>query len=73
MSKNESGALSEQELQELVAASDSGARSPTGAVGIFIAGTALVWSIFQVLLLSILSCLYFQCKSLLALLSGGKI
>ena len=52
MSKNESGALSEEELQELVAASDSGARSPTGAVGMFIAGTALVWSIFQVLLAS---------------------
>ena len=52
MSKSENGALSEEELQELVAASDSGARSPTGAVGIFIAGTALVWSIFQVLLAS---------------------
>ncbi len=45
-------ALSEEELQELVAASDSGARSPTGAVGTFIAATALIWSIFQVLLAS---------------------
>ncbi len=45
-------ALSEDELQELVAASDSGARSPTGTVGTFIAATALIWSIFQVLLAS---------------------
>ncbi|KUP93381.1 TRAP transporter permease [Tritonibacter horizontis] len=52
MSSHENRALSEEELQELVAASDSGARSPTGAVGIFIAVVALVWSIFQVLLAS---------------------
>ena len=52
MSKKENRALSEEELQELVAASDSGARSPTGAVGIFIAAVALIWSIFQVLLAS---------------------
>ncbi|WP_281982577.1 TRAP transporter permease [Thalassorhabdomicrobium marinisediminis] len=52
MSQSESRALSEQELQDLVAASDSGARSPTGAVGLFIAAVALIWSIFQVLLAS---------------------
>ena len=52
MSNKESRALSEEELQELVAASDSGARSPTGAVGTFIAAVALTWSIFQVLLAS---------------------
>lgn len=52
MSKTENRALSEEELQELVAASDSGARSPTGAVGIFIAAVALLWSVFQVLLAS---------------------
>ncbi|MEO9650436.1 MAG: TRAP transporter permease [Roseobacter sp.] len=45
-------ALSEEELQELVAASDSGARSPTGAIGKMIAITALLWSSFQVLLAS---------------------
>ncbi len=52
MSQTENRALSEEELQELVAASDSGARSPVGAVGTFVAATALIWSIFQVLLAS---------------------
>ncbi|MGH1368143.1 MAG: TRAP transporter permease [Maritimibacter sp.] len=46
------GALSEEELQELVAASDSGARQVPGTIGLLIAGVALVWSIFQVLLAS---------------------
>ncbi|MBK5932585.1 TRAP transporter 4TM/12TM fusion protein [Rhodovulum imhoffii] len=45
-------ALSEEELQELVAASDSGARNPTGPVGLFLATIAVVWSVFQVLLAS---------------------
>ncbi|KGB81546.1 C4-dicarboxylate ABC transporter [Rhodovulum sp. NI22] len=45
-------ALSEEELQELVAASDSGARNPAGPVGIFLAVVAVVWSLFQVLLAS---------------------
>ncbi|MEL6817935.1 MAG: TRAP transporter permease [Pseudomonadota bacterium] len=45
-------ALSEEELQELVASTDAGARSPAGSVGIFLAATALVWSLFQVLLAS---------------------
>ncbi|WP_238366724.1 TRAP transporter permease [Mesobacterium pallidum] len=44
--------LSEAELQELVAASDSGARAVPGTIGLFIAGVALVWSIFQILLAS---------------------
>ncbi|WP_298816263.1 TRAP transporter permease [uncultured Roseibium sp.] len=44
--------LSEEELQELVAASDSGSRNPAGAVGLLIAGIALTWSCFQVLLAS---------------------
>ena len=52
MSQQDNRALSEAELQELVAASDSGARSPTGAIGTFIAAVALIWSIFQVLLAS---------------------
>mgnify|MGYP001790998461 FL=1 len=52
MTKTENRALSEEELQELVAASDSGARSPTGAIGKMIAITALLWSVFQVLLAS---------------------
>ena len=52
MAEQDTRKLSEEELQELVAASDSGARSPTGSVGLFIAAVALVWSIFQVLLAS---------------------
>ncbi|TCO71118.1 TRAP transporter permease [Rhodovulum euryhalinum] len=45
-------ALSEAELQELVAASDSGARNPAGSVGLFLAAVALAWSLFQVALAS---------------------
>ncbi len=52
MTNAENRQLSEAELQELVAASDSGARNPTGAVGKMIAITALLWSVFQVLLAS---------------------
>lgn len=44
--------LSEEELQELVASSDSGSRNPAGSVGMMIATVALIWSCFQVLLAS---------------------
>ncbi|WP_297769159.1 TRAP transporter permease [uncultured Roseovarius sp.] len=46
------GPLSEEELQELVASTDSGARNPTGAVALLLVVVALVWSVFQVLLAS---------------------
>ncbi|MEP1535778.1 MAG: TRAP transporter permease [Paracoccaceae bacterium] len=52
MTTEKNRTLSEEELQELVAASDSGARSPTGAIGKMIAITALLWSTFQVVLAS---------------------
>ena len=39
--------LSDEELQDLVAATDTGARNPAGGVGRFLAGVALVWSLFQ--------------------------
>ncbi|MYM57379.1 TRAP transporter permease [Thalassovita mangrovi] len=54
MAKSESAGrqLSEAELQELVAASDAGGRSPTGAVATFLAAVALLWSLFQVVLAS---------------------
>ncbi|MBK0326635.1 TRAP transporter permease [Rhodobacteraceae bacterium F11138] len=48
-------ALSEEELQELVSSSDSGARNPTGNVGLFLAIVAVIWSLFQVVLASPLS------------------
>ncbi|KEO51444.1 TRAP transporter permease [Thioclava indica] len=48
----ENRALNEQELQELVQSSDSGARNPRGWVGVMVAVVALSWSIFQVLLAS---------------------
>ncbi len=41
------GGLSQEELDELVASSDTGGRSPAGAVGVFMLLTALVWSLFQ--------------------------
>ncbi len=47
-----SGGLSEEELQELVASSDSGARNPSGNVGLFLSIVAVVWSLFQILLAS---------------------
>ncbi len=47
--------LSEEELQELVASTDAGARNPVGPVGTFLAIVALVWAAFQVLLASPIS------------------
>ncbi|MFY0311102.1 TRAP transporter permease [Leisingera sp. D0M16] len=44
--------LSEEELQELVASSDAGARAPVGSVGLFLAIVAVIWSVFQVVLAS---------------------
>ena len=41
------GNLSQAELDELVASSDTGARTPPGFVGKFILAVALAWSIFQ--------------------------
>ncbi|WP_371037157.1 TRAP transporter permease [Rhodosalinus sp. FB01] len=46
------GPLTEEELQDLVASSDAGARNPGGAVALLIAAVALSWSVFQVLLAS---------------------
>jgi TRAP-type uncharacterized transport system fused permease subunit len=40
-------ALSDEELQELVAATDTGGRSPAGPVAKLLAGVALIWSLFQ--------------------------
>ena len=39
--------LSQQELDELVASSDAGGRSPSGPVGRLIVAVALAWSLFQ--------------------------
>ncbi|MFA3915557.1 TRAP transporter permease [Ruegeria hyattellae] len=47
--------LSEEELQDLVASSDAGARDPVGNVGLFLAIVAVIWSVFQVILASPLS------------------
>ena len=41
------GGLSQNELDELVASSDTGARNPAGPVGTFLVIVALVWSLFQ--------------------------
>ncbi|SFR40340.1 TRAP transporter permease [Litoreibacter janthinus] len=50
--QSQSRALSEEELQDLVASSDAGARDPAGGVGMLLAVVAVVWSLFQVLLAS---------------------
>ncbi len=41
------GGLSQEELDELVASSDTGARGTTGTIGRFLAIVALAWSLFQ--------------------------
>ncbi|MBC7132993.1 MAG: TRAP transporter permease [Roseovarius sp.] len=46
------GPLSEAELQELVSSSDGGARNPEGAVALFLAAVAVIWSLFQIALAS---------------------
>ncbi len=50
MASEEPGAtLSEQELEDLVASTDTGGRAPTNTqIALFISAIALVWSIFQV-------------------------
>ncbi|WP_319823929.1 TRAP transporter permease [Thalassovita sp.] len=50
--ENKGRALSEEELQELVAASDAGGRNPAGNVALLLAVVAFLWSAFQVLLAS---------------------
>ena len=52
MSDNTNRQLSEEELQDLVASTDAGARNPIGPVGTFLAVVAVVWSLFQVILAS---------------------
>ncbi|AAV95452.1 TRAP transporter permease [Ruegeria pomeroyi] len=47
--------LSEEELQDLVASSDAGARDPAGSIGLFLAIVAVIWSVFQLILASPLS------------------
>jgi len=41
------GGLTQAELDELVASSDTGARSPAGPIGTFLVLVALAWSLFQ--------------------------
>ncbi|MCX7560821.1 TRAP transporter permease [Sulfitobacter sp. F26204] len=41
------GGLSQEELDALVASSDTGGRGSTGTVGVFITTVALAWSLFQ--------------------------
>ncbi|WP_421708570.1 TRAP transporter permease [Algihabitans sp.] len=40
-------ALSDEELADLVASTDTGARTVQGSIGVLLAGVALVWSLFQ--------------------------
>ncbi len=47
MEASGAGGLSQNELDDLVASSDTGARTPPGAVGKLILITALCWSLFQ--------------------------
>lgn len=49
MTAEQTTKLSDQELEDLVASTDTGGRSPSNhQIALLIAGTALLWSIFQV-------------------------
>ena len=39
--------IPDEELQDLVASTDTGARNPGGSVAKLMAGIALIWSVFQ--------------------------
>ncbi len=47
--------LSDEQLQDMVASADAGARNPVGPVGTFLAVLAIVWALFQILLASPIS------------------
>lgn len=47
--------LSDEQLQDMVASADAGARNPAGSVGTFLAVLAVVWALFQILLASPIS------------------
>lgn len=45
--ESEKSQATEAELEEMIAATDTGARSPAGTVGKLMLGTAFCWSVFQ--------------------------
>jgi TRAP transporter 4TM/12TM fusion protein len=51
--------INDQELQDMVAANDTGARIPEGWQGVLLLGTALIWSLFQLWVASPLP--YYDC------------
>lgn len=56
MANNENNApLTDEQLQDMVASADSGARNPVGSVGTFLAVLAIIWSVFQLVLASPIS------------------
>jgi len=62
-SKNqENRQMSDEELEDLVASTDSGARNPIGLVGKMIAGIALFWAVFQLWIASPLPFIPFVSK-----------
>jgi TRAP transporter 4TM/12TM fusion protein len=61
--------LSDDELQDLVASSDTGARNPGGGVAKLLAGIALAWSVFQ---LWIASPLPFMVTDLISVLNNTE-
>ncbi|MEQ8397837.1 TRAP transporter permease [Thalassobaculum sp.] len=52
MSSQSDATRNEIDLEDLVASSDTGSRNPVGPVGVFLAGYALVWSLFQLYIAS---------------------
>ena len=59
-----STAMSDDQLQDLVASSDTGARNPAGSAGFVIAAVALCWSLFQLYIASPLPFMFSQLTGL---------
>lgn len=75
MTKAETNAdgLSKRELDDLVAATDTGARDPRGPIGLAVTGVALAWALFQLYIASPLPFLLSSATGLPLVLNDAQI
>ncbi|WP_404864294.1 TRAP transporter permease [Georhizobium sp. MAB10] len=64
--------MNDDDLQDLVAATDTGARNPAGTAGFVIAGVALLWSLFQIYIASPLPFMIAQATGLQVVLNDTQ-